>query len=214
MSSESTDPDPDATESWDAWYSGEDQIWSGRVNAVLAEVADGLPVGTVLDLGCGEGADAVWLAERGWRVTAVDVAETALARTRAAAAAGGVASQITTEQHDLTFSFPDDRFDLVSAQYLHSTQDFPRTTVLQRAAQAVTPGGRLFIVDHGAAPPWMPDDHEHPDFPPVRETFDSLQLGTDNWQVERLETSRREGRGPSGEVGELLDNVILARRVG
>ena len=65
---------------WEEHYGERERVWSGRVNARLAEVAAELPPGRALDLGCGEGADAVWLAERGWDVVAVDISETALGR--------------------------------------------------------------------------------------------------------------------------------------
>jgi SAM-dependent methyltransferase len=204
----------DTIESWEDRYSGQDQIWSGRVNPVLAEVAADLEPGTVLDLGSGEGGDAVWLAQHGWQVTAVDISQTALARTRSAADEAGVAARIRSERYDLTADFPDETFDLVSAQYLHSSGDFPRTAVLQAAAGAVEPGGRLLIVDHGAPPPWMPADHAyHHDFPPVQEVFDALDLAEDRWRVERMDTARRQATGPSGETGELIDNVILAKHL-
>lgn len=213
MSPDDNTSDPQPIETWDDRYNAQEQIWSGRVNAMLSEVAEELSAGSALDLGCGEGADAVWLATSGWQVTAVDVSATALARTRAAADDAGVADRITTQRHDLVEDFPGGTFDLVSSQYLHSSQKFPRTAVLQRATQAVTPGGRLLIVDHGAPPPWMPADHEHPEFETVSETFASLDLATDRWQVERLDTARRRAEGPSGETGELVDNVILIRRI-
>lgn len=204
----------DATESWEDRYGGQEQMWSGQVNSVFAEMAAELPVGNALDLGCGEGADAVWLAEKGWQVTAVDVSATALARTRAAAVAAGVDEQVVTQCHDLASSFPEGSFALVTAQYLHSSGEFPRTAVLRQGARGVAVGGHLLIVDHGAAPPWMPDDHEHPDFPSVHETFDSLDLVPDRWRVKRMEATSRQSTGPSGEIGDLMDNVILVERRG
>ncbi len=211
----SSEEEAASEEAWEDRYRGQEQIWSGRVNPVLAEVAADLAPGDVLDLGSGEGGDAVWLAQHGWQVTAVDIAQTALARTRSAADVAGVAARIMTKRCDLASEFPDGSFDLVSAQYLHSSGDFPRTQVLQRAAEAVAGGGRLLIVDHGAPPPWMPEDHaHHHDFPPVQEVFDSLQLVADYWETDRLETSRRQATGPSGETGELIDNIILATRRG
>ena len=90
---------------WDNLYlsraSGEN-IWSGQVNAQLATEVDGLAPGRALDLGCGEGGDAVHLARLGWQVTAVDVSRTALSRAAAAAAAAGLDSRIDFERHDLT----------------------------------------------------------------------------------------------------------------
>nr|MCW1958060.1 methyltransferase domain-containing protein [Mycobacterium sp.] len=132
---------------WEDHYSARPQVWSGRVNAQLADIAPRLGGTTALDLGCGEGADAIWLAEQGWRVVAVDVSGTALSRARAAAASRGVAEHIDFQQHDLTRGFPDGSFDLVSAQFLHSTVDMDRTAILRRAAAAVSPGGALLIVD-------------------------------------------------------------------
>ena len=68
---------------WEEHYAERDRVWSGRVNVRLAEVAESLPPGRALDLGCGEGGDAMWLAERGWHVTAVDISQTALDRAAA-----------------------------------------------------------------------------------------------------------------------------------
>lgn len=198
---------------WEEHYSGQDQVWSGRVNPVLTEVAAELPVGTALDLGCGEGADAVWLAGMGWRVTAVDISATALERTEAAAERAGVASRVTCERHDLVTSFPAGEFALVSAHFLQSPLEFPRPEVLKAACLSVELAGRLLIVDHGAPPPWASEDHAHADFPTVHETYDNLDLIPDRWRVERLEAKRREAVGPSGETGVLLDNIILLRRL-
>lgn len=78
-----------------------ERAWSGRVNPRLAEVAAGLPSGRALDLGCGEGADALWLAERGWQVVAVDISATALQRAAEAAAARNLLARIDFERHDL-----------------------------------------------------------------------------------------------------------------
>jgi SAM-dependent methyltransferase len=199
---------------WDQRYAERDQIWSGRVNPVLATVAADLAPGTVLDLGCGEGGDAVWLAGLGWQVTAVDVSTTALDRAARAAARAGVDSRIRFEQHDLAVSFPSGEYDLVSAQFLQSPMDFPRIAVLRRAAAAVAIGGRLLVVDHAAPPPWASAAHRHADFPPVRETLDSLELSEDRWRLDRVDTAEREATGPSGETGILLDNIILAGRLG
>ena len=87
---------------WDDRYAEKDQIWSGRVNAQLAAVAEELTPGRALDLGCGEGGDSVWLAEHGWTVVAVDVSQTALQRALGEARRRGVSERITFEHHDLS----------------------------------------------------------------------------------------------------------------
>ena len=109
----------EAQEHWDRHYAERERVWSGRVNARLVEIAEPLDPGTALDLGCGEGADAVWLAARGWRVVAVDVSEVALERAAVAAKSLGVLELIDFQLHDLGSTFPAGSFDLVSAQFLH-----------------------------------------------------------------------------------------------
>ena len=146
-------PDVDAVTFWNNRYGERDRIWSGRVNPILAREASTLTPGTALDLGCGEGADAIWLAAAGWQVTAVDVAETALARAREHATAAGVADRIVWEQHDLAKSFPAGSFDLVSAQFLHSPVEMPRGEILRTAAAAIASGGSLLVVGHYGMPP-------------------------------------------------------------
>ncbi|QDP96812.1 class I SAM-dependent methyltransferase [Microlunatus elymi] len=204
----------DARQFWEDRYSERDRIWSGKVNPVLSEIVADLDVGTALDLGCGEGGDAVWLAGMGWRVTAVDISATALQRAEQAATERGVDGRITFARHDLATDFPSGVFDLVSAQFLQTPLEFPRAEVLQQAARAVAVSGRLLIVEHGAAPPWMPHDHDHPvDFPTPQQTFDQLELVDQHWRIERLEAKERQATGPNGETGTLMDNIILARRL-
>jgi SAM-dependent methyltransferase len=195
---------------WDTRYRERGQIWSGKVNAVLADVVAGLTPGRALDLGCGEGGDAVWLAARGWRVTAVDVAPTALERTRAAAAEQGVAERVSTERHDLGESFPAGEFDLVSAQFLESPIAFPREAVVRRAAAAVAPGGLLLAVTHGSVPPWSSHAHEH--FATPREALDRLELDLAGWEVERVDAAARTHTAPDGRTADIHDNVIALRR--
>ncbi len=160
---------------WEEHYTAKPQVWSGRVNARLAEVVPQIAGTRALDLGCGEGADAIWLAEHGWTVTAVDISDTALARARAAAVERGLADRIDFQQHELTSSFPDGPFDLVSAQFLHSTLEMDRSAILRRAAASLAPGGTLLIVDHAAAPPWASKLHHH-EFPSAESVVAGLAL--------------------------------------
>ena len=197
---------------WEQHYGESDRVWSGRVNVRLAEVAESLEPGDALDLGCGEGADALWLTERGWHVVAVDISQVALQRAAADADARGLSGRVDFAQHDLSDNFPAGTFDLVSAQFLHSTVRLDRPLILDRAADAVRPGGLLLIVDHGTAPPWsrkLGHDHE---FPSAEEVVAGLNLDDTEWERVRVEAVEREAVGQDGQVGTLTDNVIVLRR--
>ncbi|WP_431885406.1 class I SAM-dependent methyltransferase [Micromonospora wenchangensis] len=197
---------------WDELYRGRERYWSGRPNPHLVDVVGALPPGTALDLGCGEGGDAVWLARQGWRVTAVDVSTAALQRSAAAVTAAGVAALVDFQRHDLARTFPAGEFDLVSAQFLQSPLEFPRAEVLRAAARAVAPGGRLLVVEHGAVPPWGNAAHHHIRFPTPQETLADLDLDPDGWDVERLDAPQRQATGPDGQTGTLVDHLVLVRR--
>ncbi len=197
---------------WEEHYGERERVWSGRVNVQFAEVASELLPGRALDLGCGEGADAVWLAERGWNVVAVDISETALGRAAEAATARGVADRIEFVQQDLSDTFPEGSFDLVSAQFLHSTVRLDRPRILAHAADAVRLGGLLVIVDHGSAPPWASKlDHVH-EFPSTEEVIAGLNLSDDEFDRVRVDAVERDVVRPDGEVVPWMDNVIVLRR--
>jgi SAM-dependent methyltransferase len=183
---------------------------TSRVNPVLAEIADDLTPGTALDLGCGAGGDALWLAGRGWRVTAVDISANAVRRLSEHARARGLL--MTVECLDLAEDFPSGSFDLVSAQYFHTPFALPRARVLRTAAHALRPGGRLVVVDHGSTAPWSwnqdPDIH----YPTPDEVSAELALDPSRWQVERADMPRRQARGPGGQTATVVDNVLVIRR--
>jgi thioredoxin reductase/SAM-dependent methyltransferase len=190
---------------WERFYAERDQVWSGRPNPVLAATVERLDPGTALDLGAGEGGDALWLAGRGWKVTAVDVAQTAC--DRIAARAGGL--PVRTERHDLTETFPEGTYDLVSAQYLHSpSPDFPRTAILRRAAEAVAPGGTLLVVGHGRLAPWSWDPSLR--MPTAEEVLASLALD-DTWEVVRCASPERTATGPDGQEATITDEILQVR---
>jgi SAM-dependent methyltransferase len=199
-------------EHWERHYGERDRVWSGRVNVQFADVVAGLPPARALDLGCGEGADAVWLAERGWDVVAVDISETALGRAAEAASARGVADRIDFVQLDLSDGFPDGTFDLVSSQFLHSTVRLDRGKILEKAAVALRPGGLLVIVDHGSAPPWASKLDHHHEFPSAEEVVAGLALNEDEFERVRVDAVERQAVGPEGEQRPWMDNVIVLRR--
>ncbi|WP_326614190.1 methyltransferase domain-containing protein [Streptomyces scopuliridis] len=198
---------------WEDFYRAKDAVWSGNANPILVREVTGLASGTALDLGCGEGADAIWLARGGWRVTAVDVSSTALDRAAGHAAAAGVADRIDWQRHDLGLSFPTGTFDLVSAQFLHSPVKIPRDRILRSAASAVAPGGTLLVAGHAGAPSWADDNTPDVRFPTTEEVLAALDLPAGRWQVERQETLERSLMSPDGRPGTGIDNLLRVRRL-
>ncbi len=209
-------PDPDggggpapATVDWDERYAVAEQVWSGRPNrALVAEVA-GLRPGRALDVGCGEGADAVWLAQEGWDLTALDVSAVALERAAAAARSAG-AQVHWVHAGLLEAGLPPGAFDLVSAQYFA----LPRTP--QAAAEhallaAVAPGGTLLAVHHaGFGTDYSgldgvdPADYVSPS--------DIAALLDEAWEVEVDEGRERQVEGGAG-AHHVEDLVLRARRL-
>jgi SAM-dependent methyltransferase len=135
---------------WEEWYAQKDQVWSGDPNPQLVADAAGLTPGRALDIGAGEGADAIWLAERGWDVTAVDIASLPLERGRAEAErrGRGIAERITWVVADVTDRLPEPAgYDLVTLQFVHLTPA-ERAVAFPACAAAVAPGGTLLVVGH------------------------------------------------------------------
>ncbi|MFE3250125.1 class I SAM-dependent methyltransferase [Streptomyces sp. NPDC059209] len=201
-------------EFWDSRYGESDRIWSGDPNTVLVREVTALKPGRALDLGCGEGADSIWLAGRGWRVTAVDISGVALARAErhAATADAGVADRIDWQRHDLAVSFPAGTFDLVSAQFLHSPGDMPRERILRNAAAAVAPGGVLLIVGHAGLPSWEANPHPEVHLPTPAEVLESLEPADGEWEVLLSEEHERIQTRPDGQPGTRTDNALKLRR--
>ncbi|MFH9831255.1 MULTISPECIES: SAM-dependent methyltransferase [unclassified Streptomyces] len=208
MTTDSTRTD---AEMWDDRYRESDRIWSGNPNVVLVREVEDLKPGRALDLGCGEGADAVWLARTGWQVTATDISRVALERAAVHAADAGVADRVDWQWHDLGASFPEGEYDLVSAQFLHSMGDLPREEILRRAAGAVAPGGVLLVVGHAGFPSW---EHDHPDMelPTTDEVLASLELPEGEWEVLLSEEHERVQNDPDGNPTTRTDNALKVRR--
>ena len=188
---------------WDTKYRTQGQLWSGTPNGVLVAEAADLPPGQALDLGCGEGADALWLAARGWLVTAVDISRVAL--ERAAAAAGD--AKVSWTHADLAVSPPPaGAFDLVSALYFPFLRD--QRTVHDVLA-AVAPGGTLLIGGHA----FTEAHHHEADFDPDAfyrwETMGSFL--DDTWTVLVDEVRPRVSPAPPGS-NHVNDTVLKARK--
>lgn len=144
---------------WENHYGQSERVWSGNVNKVLADTVADLPVGRSLDFGCGEGADVLWLASKGWKASGVDISATAVTRAQADAAKHDFSEQqarfITA---DLTTWTTDEQFDLVTLSFFQAPFEFPRAKTLQSAASLVAPGGHLLAVSHAAAPSWTTNE--------------------------------------------------------
>jgi SAM-dependent methyltransferase len=198
-------------EFWDERYATSARIWSGNPNPRLVEHVSALAPGTAIDVGCGEGADAVWLAAHGWQVTGVDVSSVALERARQHAAEAGVADRISWQQVDLVAGEPlPDQADLVSVQFLH----LPASVfgaVYAALADAVRPGGKLLVVGHhpdDAATGLRNERLTHLLFAPhqVAELLDDAE-----WQVQVSDAPTREVDREGRQV-TVTDTVVLATR--
>jgi SAM-dependent methyltransferase len=214
-SDQPTDPSVMFTQGyWDDRYRSADQIWSGNPNSQLvAQVAD-LSPGTALDVGSGEGADAIWLAARGWRVTGVDVSTVALERAaeRAARVGAEVADRITWQAVDVLVWEPAPlQFDLVSAQFMH-LPSLARQALHRRLAASVRPGGRLLIVGHH--PSDMDAGIGRPHFPDLFFTAEEVaaELDPDDWQIVVAAALERQMLDAEGQSVTIRDAVLHARR--
>jgi SAM-dependent methyltransferase len=200
---------------WDDRYAGHRHVWSGRPNPYLLTEAGKLAPGRAIDVGCGEGADAIWLAGQGWEVTGADVSPVGLERAAGNANAAGpeIAQRITWREVDL---FADEwtplgSYELVTSQYLHLPPEGRRQS-MQRLAHAVAPGGDLLVAAH------HPSDLEIPGLRPhVPELFctaDELagHLDAAEWEILTAGAPQRTVTGPEGTPVTIRDAVLHARR--
>ncbi len=200
---------------WDERYGSADRIWSGNPNAQLVAAVAGLTPATALDVGCGEGADAIWLASQGWHVTGVDVSVVALDRAASQAAAAGeqVAARITWQQADvLTWVPPARQFDLVTAQFMQ----LPRAELESlhgRLAAAVRPGGVLLIVGHH--PTDLDTGIGRPHHPELMFTAEQVAatLDPDEWTITVAAAPQRQAVNPDGDPVTIRDAVLQATRL-
>ncbi|MEU7070016.1 class I SAM-dependent methyltransferase [Streptomyces narbonensis] len=200
--------DPAVRAEWDNRYADRRQLWSGQPNgALVAEIA-GLTPGRVLDVGCGEGADAVWLARGGWDVTALEVSGVALERAAGHARDAGV--DVRWVHATLTEAgFAPASFDLVSAQYPALLRT-PEASAERALIAAVAPGGVLLLVHHAGMETREADDSG---FDPADYVWPSMvtALLTEDWVVEVDE--RRPRVVPDGGAGaHHTDDVVLRAR--
>lgn len=214
---------------WESHYGQADRVWSGKVNPTLATILEPLPIGSSLDLGCGEGGDTLWLASRGWQATGVDISQTAIARAREAARhlpAGSGETEFTAADLE---TWEDQRvFDLVTLSFFHAPFEFQRDRILRGALQRVAPGGNLVLLSHGSHPaaaktqtPEHEHEHEHnhqhtqghgPNLVTVDSELKSLGVPVTGFDVLQAYTVQRTVTGPDGQPATIDDVVVMLRR--
>lgn len=184
---------------WDQKYGEHEQFWSGRPNPALTAEVEDLTPGRALDVGCGEGADAIWLATRGWSVTGLDVSGLALARAAQAAEAQHLA--ITWVRSSIADYSSPEAHDLVSLLYPALPVQVPVESVLH----CVAPGGTLLVVGHAHVS--RDHGHAHEEFLAVGQIADQL---AEDWIIDAYE--QRPRIDPPKGAEHVLDVVLRARR--
>lgn len=201
-------------EFWDERYRSRDPVWSGEPNSPLIAEVTGLAPGFALDAGCGEGADAIWLAQHGWRVTAADISAVALERGCGQASVLGddVARRIDWLRADiLTWEPLAATYDLVSAHFMHFANP-QRDVVYRRLSEAVKPGGMLLIVAHH--PSDLLTTAGRWPMPEYCYTADEIAalLDPERWEVLLVEVRPREITDHDGAPITVPDTILRARR--
>ena len=195
---------------WDERYASSQFTWSTQPNQFVAAELAGLPPGRALDLAAGEGRNTIWLAEQGWRVTAVDFSRVGLDKGRQLSAARGVeADQVTWIVADLADYQPEPgRFDLVLIAYAQVDPEL-RARLLARAAAAVAPGGTMFVVGHDLTN--LTEGAGGPQYPDVLYTPELITAGLGGLRVLKAERVRRAVQ-QDGAPATAIDTLVRAIR--
>ena len=192
-------------EEWDRRYSEPDLLWSATPNRFLVQEAGGLPPGRALDLACGEGRNALWLAARGWRVTGIDFSSIAIAKARKRARTERVDVELVCA--DLLDYEPErDTYALVLLLYLQLPAE-ERKLVLGGAAQALEPGGTLLLIGHDLTT--RTDGVGGPSDPSVLYTPDDIVAELPGLTIEKAE---RVLRDVADAERPAIDALVRARR--
>jgi SAM-dependent methyltransferase len=192
---------------WDRRYRGTELVWTAQPNRFVVEELGELPPGRALDLGSGEGRNAVWLAEGGWQVTAVDFSSVALDKARRLAQARGVT--VDWVLADLYGYRPEPgAYHLVLVAYLHLSP-LERVAVLAGAVGALAPGGTLLVIGHDLAN--LTQGVGGPQDPAVLYTPEAIVAELDGLTVHRAERVRRPV-DTAPEPGLAVDTLVRATR--
>lgn len=192
---------------WNIRYEGDELLWTARPNRFLVAETAALAPGRALDLACGEGRNAVWLAEQGWQATGVDFSEVALEKARRLAEQHRV--QAEWIRADLfAYEPPPDAFELVIVFYLQIPSERLRP-ILARVARAVAPGGTFLLVAHDSSNPTH--GYGGPRDPATLYTADDVLPALVGLEIERAEPVVRTVETGEG-VREAIDALVRARR--
>lgn len=197
-------------EDWNRRYSEKDFVWTVDPNRFLTAEVQSLSPGSALDLAAGEGRNAVWLAEQGWTVRAVDFSDVGIEKGRRLAAARNVADKIDFVVADLRdYQFETDRFDLVVLFYLQLPQN-ELSPIIERAARAVAPGGTFLLVAHDSAN--LTHGYGGPQDPDVLYTAEQVVAALrGELEIEKATTVDRPVQTDDG-VKVAIDCLVRARR--
>ncbi|CAB4696463.1 unannotated protein [freshwater metagenome] len=195
------------SDTWNARYAEKELVWTAQPNRFLVSETDGLMSGSVLDLACGEGRNAIWLTEQGWRATGVDFADIGIAKAREFAASRGVECKWLVA--DLTtYEPPKHEFDLVILFYLQLPQH-ELGPVVSRAANAVAAGGTFLLVAHDSRN--LTEGHGGPKDASVLYTAEDVVPHLGELTVERAESVIRPVETDAG-VRNAIDVIVRAKR--
>lgn len=194
-------------EEWNERYGTDELVWRAEPNQFLVEEVERLTPGRALDLACGEGRNAVWLASQGWRVVGMDFSSAGLAKGRRMADERGV--EVTWVEADaVSWIPPRSGFDLVVLMYLQLPYD-QRRAALGHAAAALAPRGVLLVVGHDATNPT--EGFGGPQDPAVLYSAEDIVGDLDGLRIERAERVERQVDTPSG-AAVALDALVRAVR--
>jgi len=195
--------------SWDRRYEGRELVWTAEPNGFLVAETETLAPGRAIDLACGEGRNAIWLAEHGWQAVGADFSEVGLRKAHELANRRGV--NVEWVAADLLDYRPDPRaFDLVLVFYLQ-VPAAERRPIIQAAAEGVAPGGTFLLVAHDSSN--LEHGHGGPQDPAVLYTADDVVTDIEGrgLQIERAERVERPVQTPDGQR-IALDALVRARR--
>jgi SAM-dependent methyltransferase len=196
----------DATE-WDERYAAIDLVWGAEPNRFVAVECADLAPGRAIDLACGEGRNAIWLATLGWRAEGVDWSTVAIDKAAKLAEHAGVADRTEWRCADLLAVEPEPgAYDLVLLAYLQ-VPDEARRVVFSRAASAVAPGGTFLLVAHDGHN--LHEGHGGPQDAAVLYEPDDVVAFLDGFDVQRADHVNRE---VAGAPRPAIDVVVRARR--